>query len=134
MEKIPAVRHIRVSGITHVISPTISVTQPYVISEYAPIADVPKPIAPKKSSTTDNFQEMKGGGYAPRTMWGIIWNKKKSYFENIEIFEFEDGVGIVCGYYVTGRGQLIFAERFSEPYEIKYSGDKIEIKFRIRLK
>lgn len=89
---------------------------------------------PRPGSAITTFKEVEGGGYAPRVMWGVLWDEKATHFENVETFEFEDKAGRVYGYYVTGRGQLIFAERFDDaPYEVQVKGDKIEVKIKMEL-
>ena len=92
---------------------------------------------PNENSALKSFDEVNGAGYAPKIMWGVMWDEKTTYFENTEIFEFGDVIKkfSVYGYYATGRGQLIFAERFDDgPYKIQIKGDKVEVKVRMEIR
>jgi len=92
---------------------------------------------PKSDSHLASFDEVEGGDYASKIMWGVLWDEKATHFENVEIFEFGDVIKEfnVYGYYVTGRGQWVFAERFDDgPYKIRVKGDKVEVKIRMELR
>ena len=86
--------------------------------------------SPVKYSLTSDFREIISNDYSPRLMWGQMWKKKNGFLTNQEVFEFTEWTGKVYGYYVTGRGQLVFSERFDDddaPYKVSRKGDRIDI-------
>jgi hypothetical protein len=89
---------------------------------------------PTVNSKSSDFVEASGAGYSSHALTGEAWKVTEEVAEYDEqIFTFTGSLGKVYGYFMTRQasGRIMHAERFEDPFEVKYSGDQIKITPRV---
>lgn len=88
-----------------------------------------------KKTTLKHLKEPDTKGYTSTVMDGSKWQVKNGVAEYPPIeFYFRGAAGKIFGYFIRKHGtdQLLAAEKFKTPIEIKYDGEAITIKPRLR--